>query len=1423
MPIFDPLIGSGSLSTTAPVAVIVASPQFGVVGSVVKLDGRQSYSPTGAELTFTWEFSEPLPIGSKAAIEGFRILDDDGSTVTFSPDVVGVYGVKLTVSDGTYDSVPVFSTVSIRAILVPDGRGIVPDGKFIWSYLRDVWKDVDGKEWFETLWSALIQIVGGELLKTWQVDYNKSIRDIQDKFQRRWLAYEPKLSVDSDNLEFYLGNFAQGRNGLSAPFQIPARALILDSRDVVIVQGTASPVVGQTFSILSSLDTSNVGSYKIVGQNAKKNSYRFDRNLNANADRILFPTTLYEFDFVLGSKTWTVPSPPGGGIPIGAYVYFNAGPNAGFYRVTGWDGSHTLTVATAPSGFSNATTSAFDDGKAGIYLPIDVQLPTDVSALTDTIGLPIDASVMPALSLLVPGRLITFGGRDYIDGSGNTVRESGQQAFTILRSLVDYKQSTPLTVVSVDKTLVPVGLQQQNWRLSNTLISDTQDFEALGVSPGDLIIFEVTKTDSTNVVDVNAQVIGVDGNRLAFHFSLDQIQPGQPVSETLELDIIQGFNLLGYTVLADGTSTFASEALAFKTEFESLAWQRQNYNTPLTSASILSIGGKTYQLRPKTIFRNRLISVDDTLVSVPVLQEFVVQPTITQHDGKVFQVKDGVEYELPHVPTMLTENSDYIVDGRFAYSGDLHFTTGTIFVEAEGVDFVDRSILPGDTFIITSPPALQGEYPIAAISGQDKIRLSIPVPLYLTGDVAAKVQIRRKRNGHFIRFVPGLYSATAPAPSRFWGEVSYFDNNDTIEKNFGILVGLRRSDLDAYSVNVSYRQAVAGLMYAFTQGSAVEKVRVGIQILLGLPFAESRGVILSIEPDYRKDDMGVPIFGRVLVEDVDSTGTALGTVRVYLYPIDLASSDLAGVDTNPATGVTYVVGDTVELFAPLCKGVEVDDYLTRPLGANYSGKKQLQQFNSILVRINDNIFGPNEINLVSSFLRKITASYVNYVISITQEFNDTVAVSDNLVSRFRLKHLVDNAGLSLSSALMLDSSSLGGIDPLLLGDAAYTVRRAGRDAATIAGQPTISIPSGGVIDPRTGEVFEAPLCRAGDFILLVNGQSAGFYQIDAGVTDTTVPVTGPNAPAAGFVGETGIRYAILRRVKGKLYDGLNGTFTNGSNVVQLSTGGLRTFGVAPGDWIIVDQTNLLPTRYTITAVLQNGLQWSQVQVTPTPSWGGGPVTAAVELWRPTLIASPEDDMTVSLTAIGTEALGGGTFVGTLCSVSGKTTGYVEIGDEVQIQEDALRRFRVADINVSGSLLLDGVLANGTYTVKVCKRGRPSTGVGFDHLEAFTPWDVVTAALSESQHLAVCANTAVVVTLSMQRTTAPSGGVIAVDPVAMNILPGDLLQLTSGVHSTIDIGLGAGVFPIVDVTNLGVTLSRALVATENCSWKILRRR
>lgn len=1416
-----------------PIAEASVVPAYGIIGSVIRLKGGQSSDPFDASLTYQWSFKS-TPIGSTVAHEGFRDLAGDMSEVSFSPDIVGEYVVSLTVSNGTYDSDPFEVRASIRAILVPHGRGIVPDGKFIWSYIRDVWAQVDSKEWFETFWSALMQIAGADLLKLYQNDFAKSIRDIQDLYQRRWLKYEPKLDLVDGDCSFFLGHQAAGTNATTTDVSRVGQAIILHkssdpvSDELVVVLGPVLPKVsGEILKIFFDSKTpGNVGSYTVLGTNAKKTGYLLQSGQtqpDPTAGRVATASTVY---FSFQSKSWTIQD---FGIPAllnpGDIFHIPLGVNTGFYRILSKVGA-VFQVDHAPPSFSDVTMPTTN--KVDTYRPVGIEVSQASSVNTDTLAIPFQDSRNDPSSI-APGRIILVGG----------------QAFTVLRTNVDYNQPIPLTVITTDESDLFTGMNGVSWRTPYTLVSKSQNFSELGVSSGDLLIVDIVNDNSGISSEFHAQVIGVDRNRLGFYLTDQDVAAGEipAVPDQAIVQLSKDFGIQSVRAVAGSPLTYLGDAELVKNILMSGRFRDAYHNKELTSASPIVVHGGTFYLHPRSVIRNRLIPVAETLRSIPVLQDWIVQPSVTEHDGKIFQEKNGKEYQIARKPTSLVENTDFLVDSDVAFEGSMAFDTGTSLLDVENGLFLDMGLSPGDTFSILEPVTLRGDYGITAVFSQSKAQLSATIPLYvLNKTVLANVRITRKRTGHFLRFVPGLFVARDPAPDRYWAEVSLFDNNQTIENNFGILVGLKSADLLQITEKVNYRQAVSGMMYAFTRGPAVDRVRLGAQILLGLPFSEHRGIIRSLENDYRLDAHGNPIQGRLLIEDVDASGTPLGVQRVYTFPVDSISS-LAGVDVNPATGNLYTVGDIVEIFSPLCKGVEVSDYVNDPNRVRTS-IGLLRQFHSVRVLANDNIFTLAEMAMVSSFLRKITPSYVSATLGILSEFSDTIAVTDSVKEKliFGEGVLVDNPYFALAHAIQYDGKDRGWAGIVRWNDGMYEARKSGTNLVTLAGAGPIPFTGyfsgGGFLEPLNGE---GPVTRPGDVLVILNGLNQGTYVIDS-VLDGEVHVVGPItypidlSADKGFVPATNQLFAVLRPVKALITSGSMDCAVASDVISENPSLGVNrshaAHGVASGDWIVFDNNG--STAYVRHTVLRVGpnpggsftyridtnpindvtvtyptLAAGEMQIYPAAAFNA--TARPYWIYRSQMIESPFNETISNAHSYGN---------GIVRLDDHKLKALIDIGDEISIP--ILGDLRLTAMDPIQDYYRP-IIPVADYTgVRIHKKGHAGTPVGFDHVLAFGPGETVEVTISETNAAAASyANGSDQVTLQI---ALGAGALGAYDPAAGGVLPGDILLLP---NSTVDVGWGLGIYPIAKVTPAGVFTALAFAfgapLTRTDSWKIIRRR
>jgi hypothetical protein len=276
--------------------------------------------------------------------------------------------------------------------------------------------------------------------------------------------------------------------------------------------------------------------------------------------------------------------------------------------------------------------------------------------------------------------------------------------------------------------------------------------------------------------------------------------------------------------------------------------------------------------------------------------------------------------------------------------------------------------------------------------------------------------IEQYRGQYALRFRSGadgwdVWEGENPPP-RLWAEYTYFDNSAAIEENFGLAVGLTREDLEELPDRTDYLSAVRGLAYAFVNGPTLYNSRVGVQILLGLPYAEEAGTIEEI----RKDLLATQ--GRILVRDAENTEI----VRAYSFPKALL------LEVNPATGRRYEVGDTVTQFAPLVEGAEVVDYVKDPNWfrgiLNQGVFHEVEKYHRFLVRVDSRAFSLGTLLLARKFILKIKPTYTHplFVVQFRASDLDGDEISVNDTIRYHGRLQVEDSLLSglFGAATMFD-------------------------------------------------------------------------------------------------------------------------------------------------------------------------------------------------------------------------------------------------------------------------------------------------------------------------------------------------------------------------------------------------------------------
>jgi len=239
-------------------------------------------------------------------------------------------------------------------------------------------------------------------------------------------------------------------------------------------------------------------------------------------------------------------------------------------------------------------------------------------------------------------------------------------------------------------------------------------------------------------------------------------------------------------------------------------------------------------------------------------------------------------------------------------------------------------------------------------------------------------------------FLDPTVTGNPPIPDEWWAEVTYVDNTPTIEDNFGSLVDLTVADFVKRTATGSdYLAAVRGLWYAYFHGPSLHTVQIGTQILLGLPFAEEEGVVLSIDLNFSA------LAGRMLIQDVQNDTT----IRSYLFPL-IPNDVNNSVAINKNTGSQIAVGDTVGQFEPLCNGIDVIDYVKDPTWPNdYLGIfKEVEKFFRFIVKANVDVIDQSNLLFAIDFVKKIKPHYTKLLFSLLKSIDPETSSTGLTVS-----------------------------------------------------------------------------------------------------------------------------------------------------------------------------------------------------------------------------------------------------------------------------------------------------------------------------------------------------------------------------------------------------------------------------------------
>lgn len=964
----------------------------------------------------------------------------------------------------------------------------------------------------------------------------------------------------------------------------------------------------------------------------------------------------------------------------------------------------------------------------------------------------------------------------------------------------------------------------QYWRLSPTFKHLTIDFEKEGVKFGDYIKLRINLFKD-GVAQNSGSILylpltGARGTSVGVIWDEEIIDgaPNERLSKEKLLKLAKDLNIEGIVTDVSGNIVYLPNTLGsyLRNTINSIFFKRKYFEEELNFSTNFDFGyfqskKIVFSIEPLAIIRNKAILLDPEITSIPTLQEYIEQPALTEIDGNKYVVKNGAQSKVIPIykdPIFFYENLDYIV-GQKEFNVYASFTAGSNLVMLTLADLVDRSVEQGDYLAVTGingqPNGSARNIIITEIVDKNTLRLQLDMT-YTAKDVKCKV-IRRQQD-NYIRYVNNAFKQEdnklreknfeSTIGIRLWGDVTYFDNGKYVEDNFGTIVKITREQLKKQKISAPYKSAVAGLLYALVKGPSMYNMKIGAQILLGLPFAYYKGRIIEITPNYSKRLDTSPEYGRITIQELDVDNKPTGLISNYFYPRgaqkngpnwEPVNPQFSGIAVNPITNKEYVVGDLVEQFAPLSKGVEIVDYLSDPVFVKKilnSPEGQLVKFHTFFLRTNTDLFSGSDLSFVSQYVKTVKPVYLFSRTVSERTFSDEVLVTDALRMVIR-ENLFDTPYLSLPSAVKFDyyndSPTIYTIDGKI-----YCRYIKGKDL--IVSSNTATSNAGGFINPRANEAHDTPYLLPNDYLIIYNGINQGTYLINSILSDTSLDV-----PGIPFSSEDQLTFAIYREIKNPIWTS-SASITQGIDTFTVSSG-LLSAGVAVGDSIFFYQTN----RTKIYRIV--GL----TATTMTLDRNFEEMTSFYDfvIYRSGLLSKYllSDDSYI--------------FTGTL--TNGNPWVNVAFAPEKTLTKkgdvmynDKYPPFEILDYDET----FPGIYVTPTPSVTdavQAKIFRNSAPEGF-------PSDITLIDLQDVPTIEILPNTSTATTIAGNDVVTFS---IGTDLSLWKIKPGDFFVVKAGPDSTVNIGYGLGIYVIVEVqTVTQIKLTRPLTANINILTYGIRR-
>jgi hypothetical protein len=876
------------------------------------------------------------------------------------------------------------------------------------------------------------------------------------------------------------------------------------------------------------------------------------------------------------------------------------------------------------------------------------------------------------------------------------------------------------------------------------VLKTTQDLIGAGVSVGDVLVSKISDIEETISILVHSEIVAVTPTRVLFRPSLAD---GKWLTDE---------NLASAKAAFFKNLDLRDRQLRnFQQIFErSASFKRRYFNTDLTAQDVIYVGDLSFRLSPSHIIRNTKIRLPDDVLSVLTLDEFITPVTV--QDGKIHS-EYGATLDIGRDQVSLRENNDFLVTSFEYYGGGLAAPAGSTTITSDTADFELHDVIPGDVLNILSGTST-GKYIIKEVDGNTLV-VDRAVPRELVED---DFRITREKPANFIRFTTS-FSAEFPCPI-LWAETYVMDNGKAVQANFGEAVKLTKEEHTEWSSGNTYQAVVAAMLRVKMLGPNFSTFVRSISTALGLPTSAVTGVIRNIEHSILANNTK----GRIVIEDLTPGGEPTGFYRVYTFKeaTDESLRNLAGLSSNPSTGLPWQVGDVVLEGEVLSNGVLVEDRSTSK-DFPVSGVLAYHVFR-VLLDVDSLRASDAGLNYIVNFIREARPHYIWVVTALLKYLVDYINIESEVFFSLRASLFDDAYHINFGSNIF---------DEYLQGFQRFDSANAMTRSIWRSGD--LQIREDGIVFSATGGFLNGPEhtdfgssspVAVDDLLLIPYGPYKSVCTITEVIDDNTLRT---NSTLFVVNDDTTHNFEVIRETLGVRAVQFT---TDGETLNFLdSTEDLRSSDVGPGDLV-----QILDNYHVVTEV-----DLDQDRLTISPPMPLPDTTVDTVVVRPCVRATT-------------------LFEGNVTVVDGKILMFarrygVLAGDTVVCNGI---EYPITALDVDGNVFTYPKILDGAYNIKV--KGTLNS----DDLDAL---DRTVRQIEEMVVFKFLGASASIV----GNYVAFGGGFSLADyPVKV----GDIIHILA---ESIDVGEGAGVLRVVDIDAGGVYTNYAFPSPKPSSFALWR--